>query len=110
RAKPKDIRAGLSIGVFMPLGFIFQTIGLQYTTVGVQAFIVSANVVMVPFFYWLLTRKRPDSYESVGAVMCFVGIGILSLNGNLRLGFGELLSLGSALFYAFQIVTVGYFA
>jgi drug/metabolite transporter (DMT)-like permease len=110
RAKTQDIKAGLIIGSMMLLGFLFQTIGLINTTVGVNSFIVSANVVMVPFFYWLLTKRKPDNYETFGAIMCFIGIGVLSLDGNLRLGFGELLSLGSALFFALQIVAVGYYA
>lgn len=110
RAKAQDIKAGLIIGSTMLMGFLFQTIGLMNTTVGVNSFIVSANVVMVPFFYWLLTKRKPDNYEIFGAIMCFIGIGILSLDGNLRLGSGELLSLGSALFFALQIVAVGYYA
>lgn len=110
RAKTSDIKAGLIIGVSMLLGFLLQTIGLMKTTVGVNSFIVSANVVMVPFFYWLLTKRRPDNYETFGAIMCFIGIGVLSLDGNLRLGFGELLSLASALFFALQIVAVGHFS
>ena len=110
KAKVSDIKAGLIIGVCMLLGFLLQTIGLMNTTVGVNSFIVSANVVMVPFFYWMLTRRKPDNYETFGAIMCFIGIGVLSLDGNLRLGFGELLSLASALFFALQIVAVGYYA
>lgn len=110
KAKISDIKAGLVIGITMLLGFLLQTIGLMNTTVGVNSFIVSANVVMVPFFYWLLTRRRPDGYEIFGAIMCFVGIGVLSLDGNLRLGFGEILSLISAFFFALQIVAVGHYA
>jgi drug/metabolite transporter (DMT)-like permease len=110
KAKISDIKAGLVIGITMLLGFLLQTIGLMNTTVGVNSFIVSANVVMVPFFYWLLTRRRPDGYEIFGAIMCFVGIGVLSLDGNLRLGSGEILSLISALFFALQIVAVGHYA
>lgn len=69
KAKIGDIKAGNIVGVFMLSGFLFQTIGLQHTTVGVQAFIVSANVVMVPIFYWIMTRRKPDGYETAGAVM-----------------------------------------
>lgn len=110
KAKASDIKAGLIIGICMLLGFLLQTKGLMKTTVGINSFIVSANVVMVPFFYWLLTRRRPDNYEALGAIMCFIGIGVLSLDGNLRPGLGELLSLSSALFFALQIVAVGHFA
>lgn len=110
KAKWLDIKAGLIVGVLMFIGFVTQTVGLQYTTVGIQAFITASNVVMVPFFYWFLTKRRPSSYEFFGAFLCFVGIGILSLDGNLRMGYGEFLTLICAVSFALQIVAVGYFA
>ncbi|MDY0236189.1 MAG: DMT family transporter [Gudongella sp.] len=105
-----DIKAGLIVGFFMFLGFAFQTVGLQYTTVGVQAFITASNVVMVPFFYWMLTKSRPGPYEFFGAILCFIGIGILSLDTNLQVGYGEFLTFLCAIGFALQIVAVGFFA
>lgn len=110
KAKWLDVKAGLIVGLLMFIGFVTQTVGLQYTTVGIQAFITASNVVMVPFFYWFLTKRKPSSYEFFGAFLCFVGIGILSLDGNLRMGYGEFLTLICALSFALQIVAVGYFA
>lgn len=105
-----DIKAGLIVGFFMFLGFAAQTVGLKYTTVGVQAFITASNVVMVPFFYWILSKKKPDNFEILGAILCFVGIGILSLDSNLHIGNGEFLTFLCAIGFALQIVAVGYFA
>lgn len=110
KAKLKDIKAGLIVGFFMFIGFSTQTVGLQYTTVGVQAFITASNVVMVPFLYWILTKTRPGPYEFFGAILCFIGIGILSLDTNLRIGYGEFLTFLCAIGYALQIVAVGFFA
>ena len=110
KAKWKDIKAGMIVGFFMFFAFAVQTVGLQYTTVGVQAFITATNVVMVPFFYWILTKSRPGPYEFFGAILCFIGIGILSLDTNLRVGYGEFLTFLSAIGYALQIVAVGFFA
>lgn len=105
-----DIKAGIIVGFFMFLGFAFQTVGLKYTTAGIQAFITASNVVMVPFLYWFISKKRPDNFEIFGAVLCFVGIGILSFDNNLRLGIGEFLTFICAIGFALQIVAVGYFA
>ncbi len=110
KARWMDIKAGLIVGFFMFLGFAFQTIALLYTTVGVQAFITASNVVMVPFFYWILTKKRPGPYEFFGAILCFIGIGILSLDTNLQVGLGEFLTFLCAIGFALQIVAVGHFA
>lgn len=105
-----DIKAGIIIGFFMFVGFATQTVGLNFTTVGVQAFLTAANVVMVPFLYWALSKKKPDNFEMFGAILCFIGIGILSLDSSLNVGIGELLSFICAVCFAFQIVAVGYFA
>lgn len=105
-----DFKAGIIVGFFMFLGFAFQTVGLKYTTAGVQAFITASNVVMVPFLYWFISKRKPDNYEMFGAFLCFIGIGVLSLNDSLRIGLGEFLTLFCAVGYALQIVSVGHFA
>lgn len=110
KATKLDIKAGLIVGLFMFIGFATQTVGLNYTTVGVQAFLTASNVVMVPFLYWIVSKKRPDNFEIFGAILCFIGIGILSLDSSLHVGIGEFLSFLCAIGFAFQIVTVGYYA
>lgn len=110
KATKLDVKAGVIVGFFMFLGFAFQTVGLKYTTAGIQAFITASNVVMVPFLYWMISKKRPDNYEMFGAFLCFVGIGILSLDNNLNIGLGEFLTFLCAIGYALQIVAVGHFA
>ncbi|MCR3955571.1 MAG: DMT family transporter [Gudongella sp.] len=110
KATFKDVKAGLVVGIFMFFCYVFQTVGLQYTTVGTQAFIISANIVMVPFFYWALTRKMPGGFEIAAAFVCFLGVGILSLDNDLRVGYGEFLSFLCAVSVALQIVAVGYYA
>lgn len=110
RATKLDIKAGIVVGFFMFLGFATQTIGIMYTPAGVQAFITASNVVMVPFMFWLISKKKPNNYEMFGAILCFVGIGILSLDSSLKIGYGEFLTLLCAVAFAMQIVAVGYFA
>lgn len=102
-----DLRAGIIIGIFMFFAFITQTIALNYTTPGKQAFITASNVVMVPFIYWALTKDRPDIFEVFAAVLCFVGIGILSLEGSLKMGLGDRLTLVCAVFFALHIISIG---
>lgn len=110
KATKLDVKAGIIVGFFMFLGFAFQTVGLKYTTAGIQAFITASNVVMVPFLYWMLSKKRPDNYEMFGAFLCFIGIGVLSLDNNLNIGLGEFLTFFCAIGYALQIVAVGHYA
>lgn len=109
-ANIKDIKSGIIVGIFLFGGFATQTVGLNYTTAGKQAFITATNVVMVPFIYWALSKKRPDNYDILGAVLCFLGIGILSLDGGTTINYGDFLTLICAVFFALHISSVGYFA
>ena len=106
----EDLKAGIIIGIFLFLAFLFQTVGLQYTTVSKQAFITASNVVMVPFILWFIIKKTPDIYEIAAAILCFVGIGILSLEGGLVIGLGDGLTLICAVFFALHIIAIGYYS
>lgn len=110
KASTKDIKAGVIVGLFLFAGFATQTVGLQYTEVGKQAFITATNVVMVPFIYWGISKKRPDKFDIAAAFLCLVGIGILSLNSDLTMGYGDFLTFICAIMFAFHISSTGYFA
>lgn len=105
-----DLKAGIIVGFFMFLGFVFHTVGIKYTTAGVNAFIAASNVVLVPFMYWFASKKKPDNYEIFGAILCFFGIGILSIDSSFKIGYGEFLTFLCAISFAMQIVAVGFFA
>ena len=97
---------GLGIGVFLFLGYTFQTIGCKYTTAGKNAFLTTIYVILVPFLNWGLSKKRPDAFSVVAAVMSVVGIGLLSLRGDLSMNIGDVFTLICGLGFALQIVFI----
>lgn len=101
---------GALLGVIYFLGYWVQTIGLTDTTPGKNAFLTASYVVMVPFVFWLVGRRRPTRLNVLAAVACLVGIGLVSLNEYLQLGFGDAMTLLCALFYALHIACLGRFA
>lgn len=105
----KVLRAGIILGVLLFMAFATQTIGLKYTTPSKNAFLTSTNVVIVPFIAFVIYKKKVDRFSVVGAILALIGIGILSLNGNLTLGFGDGLTLICAICFAFQIFFTGEF-
>ena len=114
RKKIKDItinelKIGTLVGLLLFLGFAAQTVGMKYTTAGKNAFLTGTNVVIVPFLYWVISKRRPDSYSLVSAFLCFIGIGMLTLDGGIHIGLGDSLTLLCALFFAAHIVSVGFF-
>jgi drug/metabolite transporter (DMT)-like permease len=102
--------AGSIVGIFLFGGFVAQTIGMKYTTAGKNAFLTATNVVIVPFLAWTVNKKRPDMYSIVSAFLTLIGIGMLSLQKGFTIGLGDGLTLMCAVFFAAQIVAVGYFA
>lgn len=108
--KMEDLKAGLIIGLVLFLGFFTQTVGLIYTNVSNSAFITASNVVMVPFIYWLISKKRPDKYGIIAAIICFLGVGILSIDWNMKINIGDLLTLICAVFFALHIVFIGIYS
>lgn len=97
---------GIGIGVFLFLAYTFQTIGCKYTTAGKNAFLTTIYVILVPFINWGLTKKRPDAFSVVAAILSVVGIGLLSLRGDLSMNIGDVLTLVCGLGFALQIVFI----
>ncbi|GLI57949.1 membrane protein [Propionigenium maris DSM 9537] len=105
----RDIRGGAVVGTILFIAFATQLVALQYTEAGKQAFLAGTYVVMVPFISWRLKRKRPETSSFVGAFICFMGIGLLTLNESLTIGFGDGLTLFSSLFFAGHIISNGHY-
>ena len=101
---------GAILGAFYLTALVVQTIGLQYTTPGKSGFITGLNVAMVPFLYWIVARRSPGWTQVLGAIVATVGLGVLSLQGDLTVSWGDGLTLLGALFYALHILTTGFFA
>jgi drug/metabolite transporter (DMT)-like permease len=108
--KASDLKGGMIIGLMLFLGFATQTIGIQYTTAGKSAFLTGTNVVMVPFISWFIYKKRPDVFAITAAVMCFIGVSLLTSGTKLgAMAAGDLWALSCALFFALHIITTGIF-
>ncbi|MGV8980985.1 DMT family transporter [Clostridium sp.] len=104
-----QLAVGTLVGFLLFLGFTAQTIGMKYTTAGKNAFLTGTNVVIVPFLYWAISKRKPDNYSLVSAFLCFIGIGMLTLDGGIHIGLGDGLTLLCAVFFAAHIVSVGFF-
>jgi drug/metabolite transporter (DMT)-like permease len=108
RASRRDLLVGLPVGLFLFLGFWFQTLGLGRTTPARNAFITATYVVIVPLLGWLLTRRRPAWRIFVGAVASLSGIALLSLGGQTSTGtwVGDGLTLLCAVCFAVHFIAL----
>ncbi len=97
------ILKGFVLGALLYVAFALQTVGLQYTTPSKNAFLTAVNVVIVPFIAFLSYKRKIDKFELAGAVLAIVGIGFLSLQLSTDVNIGDLLTLGCAVGFAYQI-------
>ena len=105
------LAGGVAAGVCLFSGYLLQCAGLRYTTPSKSAFITGLSIVMVPTLAALGQRKLPHLWEVAGVVIATGGMALLTLPGqSLRMGKGDLLTLGCALAFAVHILAVGYYA
>ena len=99
------VKRSIWSGVFLYLAFAFQTFGLDLTETGMNAFLTAVNVVLVPYLTWMLTKEKPKAIQLAASMICFIGIGCLSLSsGSFQFRFGDVLSLICAVMFAAQII------
>ena len=97
---------GVGLGVLYGIAQILQTTGLAHTSASVSGFITGLYVVATPLLGALILRSRISRLTWLAAGLATVGLGVLSLNG-FSIGYGELLTLASAIIYAGHIVALG---
>lgn len=103
---PDYLWRGAVMGGFLCLAYSVQTFGLSMTTPSKNAFLTAVYCVLVPFLTWAVVKKRPDRYNIAAALLCVTGVGLVSLNEQLSINTGDLLTLVCAIFYASHIVAV----
>ena len=109
----RGLRGGFLTGIVLWLGYTLQTFGLQYTTAGKSGFITSLYIVLVPTISAGLYRRWPRVRELVGVAITAVGMMLLtlpSLDRHFQFNFGDLLTLGCAVSFAFHMLVLGYFS
>lgn len=95
---------GAVMGVLLAIAYIIQTYGLVYTTPGKNAFLTATYCVLVPFLWWAIRRQKPEKKHVLAAIICFAGMGLVSLQGDLAVNPGDLITIGCGLFYGLHIV------
>ncbi len=99
-------RHALVLGGLYGVAQILQTTGLAHTPASVSGFVTGLYVVFTPLFAALLLRTRITALTWAAVALATAGLGVLTLDG-LSIGYGESLTLVSAMLYALHIVGLG---
>ena len=112
-ALPKTDKKVLLLGGFVCGTLLFaaslvQQIGIGHTTAGKAGFITTMYVVIVPVLMTFLGHP-PQKKIIVCVVLEVVGLYLLSIAGDFKLGYGDAMILICAFLFAFQIMGINYF-
>ena len=110
---PKDQRlSGVICGALLFIASSLQQMGLVSTTAGKAGFITALYVVLVPVAAWFLFRKNPGKVIWLGVLIAVGALWLLCMpaDGGFVLQSGDLLVLGCAVCFTFQILCVDHYA
>ncbi len=97
---------GAILGAGLAAAYALQTLGLKETTPSKNAFLTTVYVILVPFASWVAFKEKPRINNIVAAVLCILGIGLVSLNGGFHVERGDILTLFSGVFFMLQIIFI----
>jgi drug/metabolite transporter (DMT)-like permease len=107
----KNAAPGLLVGLFLFLGYLFQTQGLRYTSAPKSAFLTGLTSVLAPLFASSVYGIRPRISEVFGLLIALAGLGLMTLPGaSGSINRGDVLTLFGAAAFAAHIVSLGHFS
>jgi drug/metabolite transporter (DMT)-like permease len=106
RMSATTVRKGVALGLLYGAAQLLQTYGLSSTSASVSGFITGLYVVATPLLSAAILRTRISGTTWLAVGLATLGLGVLSLNG-FSVGYGELITLVSAVVYAGHIVALG---
>jgi drug/metabolite transporter (DMT)-like permease len=107
----RELVGGVVLGALFWAGFVFQTVGLQYTTPSRSGFITGLSTPLVPIAYFAVYRRRATLTTTLAVIVTGIGMYLLTRPGGMSAGInlGDVLTLGCAVLFAFQIVAAGHY-
>ena len=106
----QTILFGILLGSILFSAFATQTFGLAYTKSSIVAFITGLNVICVPFLAYFIFKDHVRRNVLIASIIAVVGLYLLTMSGELTLGYGEFLTLICAFLFALHIIFTGKFS
>jgi len=101
------LKKGSLIGIFLFLGYAFQTVGLKYTTATKAGFITGLSVVLVPIISYFFIKEKIYRNSVIGVILAVTGLWFLNYNNSFNFNLGDFLVLLCAVSFALHIISVG---
>ena len=107
KVKKNDILLSIPVGFALFLGFFLQTVGSKFITASKVAFFTGSYVILLPFFSWIMYKKRPHIAAFIAAIITVIGLYLLtSFDGLGSVQIGDLLILLCAVVFAIHLMLI----
>ena len=103
-ANRKTVIAGAVMGGMYFLVVSAELSGLKRMTSGNASFLVNTAIVLVPLLQAIIKRQVPQAKVILSVLLCFFGVGVLTLGAGIGFGSGERWCLLAAFLYACTIL------
>ncbi len=109
KTNKRTIKSGLFLGIFLYLGFFFQTWGLANTTASNNALITAGYIVMLPLIVYIFERTKVPSKTIIAGFITLLGIALITVDfGDLsNIANGDYLTFVGAMFFGIHIYLLG---
>lgn len=87
--------------------FVAMTFGLKYTSASNAGFLISLSIVFIPIISAVVLKQRVEKKVMIGVCLAIIGIALLTLNIQFKVGIGDLLCILCALLFAVHIIVTG---
>lgn len=103
----ETVLQGFGLSSLLMIMYVSSTLGLKHTSASNAGFIVGATVVFVPVVNHFVFRKKRPLKDFLSAIICLLGLGLVTLTGPTPLNKGDLFCLFNTLAYTFYILYSG---
>jgi drug/metabolite transporter (DMT)-like permease len=107
-------KSGIFVGIFLWLGYEFQTTGLKLTTPSKSGFLTGVSVVLVPVFMALFFHRKVNRWTLMGVIAAVIGLALMTVPAGesgmadwASVNTGDLLTLACAVAFGFHIIFLG---
>ncbi len=105
----KTIKYGLFLGIFLYLGFFFQTWGIANTTASNNALITAGYIVMLPVMVYLFDKTKVHTKTVIAGFVTLIGIALITVDFKdlSNIASGDYLTFIGAFFFGIHIYLLG---
>lgn len=92
------------IAVSLTMVYVCYVYGIMHTSLSNAGFICALPVIFTPLLELVVFRKKPSTRFACSLVLCTAGLALMTLGDTFRPALGDIICLGTALFYAVDLL------